>query len=109
MRAVVTGAASGIGRAVAEQLLAEGATVVAVDRDAGRLDELASQGAETCAADLATSAGRAAAIEAAGELTHLVNAAGILRMEPIDDVDEAAWRQVFAINAEAVFFLLQAL
>lgn len=108
-RAVVTGAASGIGRAVARRLLDGGATVVAVDRDARGLPELEADGAEAMVLDLAETQSISALAEAAGEADYLVNAAGILRMAPIFEVGHEVWREVFAVNAEAVFFLCQAL
>ncbi len=108
-RVVVTGAASGIGRALCERLLREGHDVVAVDRDAPGLELLERAGAETLAADLATSAGVAAIGAAAGDLTHLVNSAGVIRPTPLGEVDEVLWDATFAINARAVFFICQLL
>lgn len=108
-RVVVTGAASGIGRAVCERLLADGDEVLAVDIDEVRLDALAALGAEPLAVDLASTAGRGALADAAGPLTHLVNSAGVIRMTPLDEVDEALWDWTFDLNARAVFFICQAL
>src|SRR5690349_1973974 len=70
---IVTGAASGIGRATARRLLADGRPVLAVDRDAAGLEALAADGAETLAADVTDAEQRrriAGAVEPAG----LVNA-----------------------------------
>jgi len=106
---VVTGAGSGIGREVAEQLLGEGDQVVAADVVPGSLDPLAERGAEPVIADLATTAGRDALVRAAGPATHLVNCAGVIRMTPLEEVDEDLWDWTLAINAKAVFFLCQAL
>lgn len=107
---VVTGAASGIGQAVAERLRDAGARIVAVDRDADGLDRLPSQDVRITA-DLADAAvvARVAEQALAHGPTHLVNAAGIVDMRAIDDVDPALWDRVFAINARAVFLLCQAL
>lgn len=107
---VVTGAASGIGQAVADRLREAGARIVAGDRDAERLALLP-------AADLHVEADLAdpAAVERVAQtalhegVTHLVNAAGIVDMRAIDDVDLAMWDRVFAINTRAVFFLCQAI
>ncbi len=104
-RCIVTGAASGIGRATAERLLAAGAQVIAVDRDGDRLAGL--DGAETVAADL-TSAEERARIAAIDGVTHLVNSAGTIRLLPLADVSEDDWDSIFAINARAMFFLTQA-
>lgn len=107
---VVTGAASGIGRATADLLRDAGARIVAVDRDEERLAELPAEDLRL-PADLADADAVAAvavrAIEAGA--THLVNAAGIVDMRRIDDVDLELWERVFAVNARAVFLLCQAL
>ena len=65
-RAVVTGAARGIGQATARRLLREGASVLAVDLDAEGLREIAAEGAETLVASVADADGRAAIAAAAG-------------------------------------------
>ncbi len=103
---IITGAASGIGRATARRLLADGRPVLAVDRDAAGLEALAADGAETLTADVTDAADRrriADAVEPAG----LVNAAGVIRLLPIDDVAEDDWDAVMAVNARALFFLTQ--
>ena len=103
---IITGAASGIGRATARRLLADGRPVLGVDRDAAGLEALAAEGAETLAADVTDAADRrriADAVEPAG----LVNAAGVIRLLPIDDVAEDDWDAVMAVNARALFFLTQ--
>ena len=81
--AVVTGAASGIGKAIAELLRDEGAEVLAVDRDADGLTRL--DGMQTLTADLAETAGRDAAVAAASGARYLVNAAGVILVKPILD------------------------
>ncbi|MBX5441384.1 MAG: SDR family oxidoreductase [Solirubrobacteraceae bacterium] len=108
-RGVVTGAARGIGRAVAERLLAEGVEVLAVDRDADGLAELAAAGARTLAVDLAGEAGVAAVAEAGDGADYLVNSHGIIRLLPILEASRRDWRDVFAVNAESIFFLCQQL
>jgi NADP-dependent 3-hydroxy acid dehydrogenase YdfG len=82
---VVTGAASGIGRAVARRLLADGRDVLAVDRDAAGLEAVAAEGAATLAADVTDAADRER-IAAAGDPAGLVNAAGVIRLLPLDGV-----------------------
>jgi NAD(P)-dependent dehydrogenase (short-subunit alcohol dehydrogenase family) len=105
---IVTGAASGIGRATAMRLLRDGARVVAVDRDEAGLAAVADLGGEPLVADVTTAAGRSAiaAIERPGQL---VNAAGIIRLSAIADVSAEDWDAIFAVNVRAVFFLLQAM
>jgi len=106
-RAVVTGAASGIGRAVALRLLADGAAVVAVDLDEERLAPLRAAGAEILVSDLADRDDRWRVIEAGSGAHALVNAAGILRVRSIFECTPDDWRDIFAVNAEAIFFLCQ--
>jgi NAD(P)-dependent dehydrogenase (short-subunit alcohol dehydrogenase family) len=107
-RAVVTGAARGIGLAIARRLLEEGASVLAVDLDGEGLTTIAGEGAETLVADVADPAGRAAIAAAAGEPRYLVNAAGILFVRPIWEVSLEDWRRLYAVNVEGTFFLCQA-
>jgi NAD(P)-dependent dehydrogenase (short-subunit alcohol dehydrogenase family) len=108
-RAIVTGAASGIGRATVERLLAENMSVLAVDRSVDGLEPLAAGGAETLVADLADESARARVVEAGEGADYLVNSAGIIRVAPIGDVTLAEFRDVFSVNVEAVFFLCQQL
>jgi NAD(P)-dependent dehydrogenase (short-subunit alcohol dehydrogenase family) len=108
---LVTGAASGIGRAVAELMLERGAAVIANDLDGDRLGELAERGVTTVAADLTDPDGLGRIVEAASSagVTHLVNAAGIIELRPLEDVDPSMWDRIFAVNARALFFLSQAI
>jgi NAD(P)-dependent dehydrogenase (short-subunit alcohol dehydrogenase family) len=104
-RAAVTGAAGGIGRAVAELLLERGAAVVAADVAADALAPLTAAGAEPVVADLATAAGRAELVGATGPCHHLVIAHGIVRPKPITETDEEDWDAVIGVNAKAAYFL----
>jgi NAD(P)-dependent dehydrogenase (short-subunit alcohol dehydrogenase family) len=106
-RAVVTSAASGIGRAVTERLLREGVDVLAADVDEGRLKEVGALGCDVFVADLAEDAQRAELAAAAQGFDYLVNAAGILFVKSIFEVTVQDWRKVQTVNAESVFFLCQ--
>ena len=101
--AVVTGAASGIGRATALRLARDGVDVLAVDRDAQRLEELV--GVRTLTADLSSTEGRDAVVLAAGAPTMLVNAAGLIRLKAILDFTVQDIRDIYAVNVEAVWDL----
>jgi NAD(P)-dependent dehydrogenase (short-subunit alcohol dehydrogenase family) len=105
---VVTGAASGIGRATALHMLAGGARVVAVDRDEAGLAAAVGAGAEPLVADVTSPADRGA-IARTPHVTALVNAAGVIRLGRIADVGENDWDVIHAVNVRAVFFLLQAM
>jgi NAD(P)-dependent dehydrogenase (short-subunit alcohol dehydrogenase family) len=111
--AVVTGAGSGIGRATAVRLLAEGAHVLAVDlrHDApwpepgtDRLRTLTLDVARPDAADVLTDAVRADH----GRVDVLANVAGVLHIAPFLDVGRDDWDRVLAVNLTAPFFLTQA-
>jgi gluconate 5-dehydrogenase len=117
--ALVTGASSGLGRAIAEALAAAGARIVAVARRKAMLDSVvealrgAGAKAEAIDADLARRHEIARLAEAAAEPFGapdiLVNAAGINTREHADQVTDAGWDATLAINLSAPFFLAQRL
>ncbi len=104
-RVVVTGAASGIGKATALLLRERGSEVVAVDVNEEGLAAAAAAGAETVACDLARAEDRARLQEAAGEIDGLVNAAGIIRVVAVPEVTDEDWDSILAVNVKALFFL----
>jgi NAD(P)-dependent dehydrogenase (short-subunit alcohol dehydrogenase family) len=107
-RAVVTGAARGIGQATALRLLAEGIEVVAVDLDAEGLATVVEAGATPLAVDLSTEGGVDAVAEAAAtDFDYLVNCHGIIRLRPLLETSRKDWHDLFAVNAESFFFLCQ--
>jgi len=113
--ALITGAGSGIGRAVALRLAAEGAEVFALDINAEALAETVSKSEGRISirtTDVSKPAEcRAAvadAVAAFGKLDLLGNIAGIARSEHFTDVTEEQYRQMMAVNVDAYFFLAQA-
>ena len=107
--AVVTGAAGAIGRAVAVLFAGAGARVVLGDRCGAALHELAAD-LGTCAAavecDLTRPEQVARLVGAAHDrwqrLDVLVNVAGVTHLDGVLDVPVETWREVFAVNVEAV-------
>lgn len=110
-RIVITGAASGIGRATARLFRAEGARLVLVDRNAEALQ--AEAGSDVALAlditnpDTATQA-IAGAAKALGGLDGLVNCAGIMRTGPTAEVTPETWRAVIDVNLSGSFYMVQA-
>jgi len=114
--ACVTGASSGIGRALATLLAEAGARVVGIARRADRLEDWRMEaGGETAAlaADLADPAAMkevaARAAEPFGPPEILVNAAGINTRQAADAVTLEGWRTTLDLNLAVPFFLAQAL
>lgn len=113
---LVTGAGSGIGRAVARRLFDEGARVALVGRRAGALHETAGGAEDGQAlvhpADLARSAAATAAVQAAlehfGRLDGLVNNAGLARFGPLADADPVDLNAMLDVNLLAPVHLIRA-
>jgi NAD(P)-dependent dehydrogenase (short-subunit alcohol dehydrogenase family) len=113
--ALVTGGARGIGAAIAERYIAEGARVAIADISLAQAEETAARHGEKGAA-FALDVTKTASIEAAvenivqrwGGVDILVNNAGIFDMAPIVEVTEASYDKVFAVNVKGLFFTLQA-
>lgn len=116
--AAVTGGASGIGKAIAVGLAAEGARVAIFDVDGARAVETAEQVAGSpnvsvgLAVDVRVRPAVAAAVEEVisryGQLDLLVNCAGVVGRGPIAELPEATWRRVLGVNLDGVFFTCQA-
>lgn len=112
--ALVTGAASGIGRATAERFLAEGAQVVAADANGdgltaafgGRHGVITAVGDVSKPEECASMA--AASVEAFGKIDILVNCAGIARFTHFLDLGLEEWQLVQDVNATGTFLIAQA-
>ncbi len=120
--AIVTGAAHGIGRAIAAELAREGARVWACDVRAAELEAtraaveaLAAGSCRTAVVDVrdpvAVDVFVASAVEATGRVDVLVNTAGGVAgqiMRPVEEISDADWRVIFAINLDGAFHTTRA-
>jgi NADP-dependent 3-hydroxy acid dehydrogenase YdfG len=113
--ALVTGATSGIGRAVTRTLVAHGAQVVAVGRRQDRLGELAEELGDSChafAADLTAQPEAAAAVTAGverfGRLDIVVNSAGVMLNGPSLDARLDEWEAMVDLNVKGLMYVVKA-
>ncbi|HKW53767.1 MAG TPA: 3-hydroxybutyrate dehydrogenase [Stellaceae bacterium] len=116
--AVVTGAASGIGKEIARTFVREGAKVAIADLNQAGADAAAAElgGAERRAIGIAmdvtsegqVEAGMAKAVKAFGRLDILVSNAGIQIVAPLDEFDFAKWKQMLAIHLDGAFLTTRA-
>jgi meso-butanediol dehydrogenase / (S,S)-butanediol dehydrogenase / diacetyl reductase len=115
---LVTGAASGLGRAASLRFAREGARVCLVDLNGDGLAETANAIAEaggasvSLAADLGQQANCAAAVatalDAFGRLDVLCNVAGMLRMHPLAEISVVDWERLLSANLSAPLYIMQA-
>ncbi len=108
--ALVTGAASGIGRAIARRFAAEGAAVIALDRDRAALESLSAEiGARPLVVDLSDIDSLPAAVDGvAGAVDILVNNAGIQHVEPLEQFPIETFETILRIMLTAPFVLSRA-
>jgi len=114
---IVTGAASGIGRACSRRLMAEGAYVVGADivpvtnpaDGSGAEDGGESGGWKFCVTDVTDESSVASVVaratEVSGRVDGLVNAAGVAGGGPVHLLDAAEWNRVIAVNLTGTFFV----
>lgn len=114
-KALVTGAAQGLGAGIAEALAREGASVLLTDRNeagvveaAHRINQALGEGRAFAARhDVTSEADWQAAVDCAreklGGLSVLVNNAGIVTMGTVEDLDLSEWRRAMAVNADSAF------
>lgn len=100
-RMLVTGASSGIGWEVVQQLLSAGGEVFAIGRDAKALEQLHGQGCHVMSLDIADNTALEQALNNLPVMHGLVNCAGISRLEAADAVSAEAFDQVMTVNARA--------
>ncbi len=112
--ALVTGAARGLGRAISLRLAGLGARVVLGDVDGAALAESAcaihGQGGEAvhCVFDVSDAAAVRSAFATISRVEILVNNAGICRLTPPEEIGEAEWDRLLAVNLKGAFLCTQA-
>jgi meso-butanediol dehydrogenase / (S,S)-butanediol dehydrogenase / diacetyl reductase len=107
-KAVVTGGASGIGRATARKMAEEGATVAVIDVDSEGAQQVAKEiGGFALRADVSDADELRAAVDAAAEamggITTLFNNAGIGNQSPLHKWDPAEWNRIVGVNLTGVY------
>ena len=102
-RALVTGGAKGIGAAIVQRLVADGAQVVFIDRDADPAQALAmASGASAVVMDVTDLAALQAAVQAHGPFQILVNNAGVDQHAYFTQTTAADWQFLLLLNLQAV-------
>ncbi len=110
---IVTGAASGIGRATASRIVREGGRVIGVDITADKLDKTAADlggSFVAVAADITRPEDVERIVAAAGDrIDGLANVAGVVDdFSPVHETSDAVWEKLFAVNVDGVFRLTRA-
>ena len=115
--AVVTGAASGIGRSIAEHFAQAGSSVALLDSNEGdgrkvcQEIQAKKQSCEFFSTDVSNDAQVAMTIEKIaahfGGITHVVNNAGIVLIKSVEECSVAEWDRVFDVNVKAIFLMVK--
>jgi pyridoxal 4-dehydrogenase len=107
--AIVTGGAQGIGKAIADKLAEEGATVVVADKNGEGAKQAAPDGGVGLQVDISQEDQVKAAIDDVvsryGKLDVLVNDAAIVPFKSWDEIDFAEWRRIMAVNLDGTFLM----
>ncbi len=110
--ALITGGATGIGRATVERIVSEGGSVMIADINDTAATELAGRlgaAVDFVHCDVTQEAEVRNAVEAAvrkfGRLDILVNNAGMITHKLLGDIDVALWNKVFTVNVQSVFLM----
>jgi NAD(P)-dependent dehydrogenase (short-subunit alcohol dehydrogenase family) len=107
--AIVTGGAQGIGKAIADKLAEEGATVVVADKNGEGALQAAPPGGEGIEVDISQEDQVKAAVEGVvarhGKLDVLVNDAAIVPFKTWDEIDFAEWRRIMSVNLDGTFLM----
>jgi 3-hydroxybutyrate dehydrogenase len=115
--AMVTGAASGIGKEIARRFTAEGAKVIIADLNAGAAEATAAElgGAGRALGigmdvtnEAQVDSGTAKAVETFGRLDILVSNAGIQIVAPVVEFEFAKWKQLLAVHLDGAFLTTRA-
>ena len=106
-RVLLTGAGKGIGRVLAEMLLARGAVVVALTRSASDVAELQAMGAEAHQVDLSDAEATRAAARAACPCDYLISNAGTTELQSFLDTTVQAFDHLMAVNTRAPMIVAQ--
>jgi len=111
-RTIITGAAQGIGAAMAESFADEGASLLLVDMNESVAELAERLGARSLVCDLSSADSATAIADAGAELGGadiLVNNAGISRPSPLPEISDEEWSAVLDVNLSAVFRVTRAL